>query len=104
MEKNPVPRLSQIRCYTGLALVLAGLAIVGLVGTPFVLQYHHHSDVHENQSCAICVMAFAHVTPPSAPQALDPPPITVTLVITAVEIPASTFDVRTPSVRGPPRV
>jgi len=99
-----VSRMARSRRYAGLAAVLASLAIAVLVGTPYLLQYHHHSDVHENPRCAICVFACAHVTPPSAPMALSPPPIEVTVVANPAETLAQSFHVRTASVRGPPRV
>jgi len=99
-----VSRMAQSRRYASLAAILAGLAIVVLLGTPYLLQYHHHSDFHENPRCAICVFACAHVTPPSAPLALAPPPVKVTVVAIPAETLSSSFHVRTPSVRGPPRV
>lgn len=99
-----VSRMVKSQRYVSLAAVLASVAIAVLVGTPYLLQYHHHSDFHENPRCAICVFACAHVTPPSAPQALAPPPVNVTVVAIAGETLSSTFHVRTPSVRGPPRV
>lgn len=99
-----VSRMAKSQRCARLAAILASLAIAVLVSTPFLLQYHHHSDFHENPRCAICVFACAHVTPPSAPQALAPPPVKVTVVATAAETLSSSFHVRTPSVRGPPRV
>jgi hypothetical protein len=99
-----VSRMAENRRYASLAAVLASMALAVLVSTPFLLQYHHHSDFHENPRCAICVFACAHVTPPSAPLALAPPPISVTVVANPAQTLASSFHVRTLSVRGPPRV
>jgi hypothetical protein len=94
--------ISRIRRYWWAATILAGLAIAGFVGTPFLLTHHHHSDFSQNQHCAICAFASAHATPPATPQAFDLPLVFVTLVPGVPEQPLADAYVYTHDQRGPP--